>query len=414
MIHLIVPSDQGLLENPGLIMPLAPLSISSWLKKNGIMNVKVTDLNHQVFLPQISVGDIVIVGFPTVHTKVSIGIAKSAKSFGAITAAAGPAVTHNTHGLPYFDHIIKGENETAILNLIKDIMKGQAKEVVYRGNYAQNLDQYGMPDRESIRAHWNDYNLRYNNRPAANIMTSRGCSFGCGFCHQSINNRTFRSNSAEHVLNELDYIRNEMGKTALIFYDDVFTFNTKRSLSIAQSMKERGYDFKYRATTRSDLLNKEVIKALAESGCTELCFGGECINDEVTKRAGTGKIWDVQKKAWKWCNDAGIGVKAYFIIGLPGQTVNDILRTLDAINELDFKDWDYYMYAPYPGTPFTTNPEKYGIKLKPGWDTMAHHANKSHDVPILFEHDRMSEDDMISMHELAQIRRGEYFARRSQ
>jgi len=71
------------------------------------------------------------------------------------------------------------------------------------------------------------------------------------------------------------------GVSNFIVYDDIFSINTKRAQAIAALMKGRG--FKYRCTTRATDFQRDpnLARALAESGCLEVCVGTESGSDDM-------------------------------------------------------------------------------------------------------------------------------------
>jgi len=57
-------------------------------------------------------------------------------------------------------------------------------------------------------------------------------------------------------------------------------------------------------------------------------------------------------KALTWAHQAGIKNWGYFIIGLPGETVDTIHETMVLSKKLPLDIALFHVAAPYPGTPF--------------------------------------------------------------
>ena len=60
------------------------------------------------------------------------------------------------------------------------------------------------------------------------------------------------------------------------------------------------------------------------------------------------------------CKKAGLEVCGYFIIGLPGETLNTVNETIDLAKKLDLDLVTFNITAPHPGTPFYDYLEKNG------------------------------------------------------
>jgi hypothetical protein len=102
---------------------------------------------------------------------------------------------------------------------------------------------------------------------------------------------------------------------------------------------------------RVETVNERLLHELAEAGCSQITYGvesgSERIRREVMRRPVTN---DRFRDVFRWTREAGIMLTANFMLGLPGETREDLQQTLDLAEELDVLDFGYFVFYPYPGT----------------------------------------------------------------
>jgi radical SAM superfamily enzyme YgiQ (UPF0313 family) len=95
-----------------------------------------------------------------------------------------------------------------------------------------------------------------------------------------------------------------------------------------------------------------MINLMAKSGCWVISWGIESGNELILKRAHKGYKMEQAHRALTWARKAGIKNWGYFIIGLPGETVETIQDTIRFSKALPLDIALFHIAAPYPGTPF--------------------------------------------------------------
>tara|TARA_B100001964_G_C13846943_1_gene428399 strand:- start:19 stop:627 length:609 start_codon:yes stop_codon:yes gene_type:complete len=102
--------------------------------------------------------------------------------------------------------------------------------------------------------------------------------------------------------------------------------------------------------TRVNIITEEKMKKMKEAGCKYVFFGVEAADNELLKRINKNITLDQVRKAVKLAKKIGFITRTSFIIGLPGETREQSLKTLKFAKELDadFSKWS--VFVPYPGT----------------------------------------------------------------
>lgn len=262
--------------------------------------------------------------------------------------------------LRHADIVVVGEGEVAMMDIITD----DIKQGVVERPYIKNLDTLPPPARHLMRE---DFYLHTRDRVGdvvshlhfvpphtrvASILSSRGCSYRCIFCHNSWRVNPVRFNSAERVISEIKQLIDVYGAEAVFFMDDNPLANKPRLREICRIMIEDKLDIIWACNATANHIDLETAQLIREAGCVELVFGWE---------SGSQKILDVLEKrttvegntqAIKICKRAGLMVTGSLMIGNPTETPEDVKATQQFIAD-NKKDIDMYgvnMTTAYPGT----------------------------------------------------------------
>jgi len=250
-----------------------------------------------------------------------------------------------------YDTVVVGEGE----RLIHPIVINRQNRGIIHAERITNLDEIPFPNRSQAHR----YHFDVGGQDATTMFTSRGCPFKCAFCSHVIWGRRCVQRSAENVLEEVVRLR-DLGYGAVHFFDDTFTLNRKRLLRICKLLAS--LDILWRCFLRVDTVDMATLWEMARAGCVEIGVGiesgSQVILDNISK--GTTVLQNTQVVSW--AKRAGIAVKAFIILGLPGEnkgTLEETRRWLLA-NRPD--KLDLVFYTPYPFTPITDRPQDYDIQ----------------------------------------------------
>ena len=188
--------------------------------------------------------------------------------------------------------------------------------------------------------------------PYSFIVTSRGCPAGCKFCIKHVNYQySVRLRSPEKLLEEIRLLY-ELGVHHIHMYADLFTVNREQVVELCRLLIENGPKITWTANSRVDYVDEEMLTLMGKAGCTFMSWGIESGNEMILKKIHKGYRMEQTDQALRWARKAGIKNWGYFIIGLPGETVETIQETIELAKQLPLDIALFHVAAPYPGTPF--------------------------------------------------------------
>src|SRR5262245_37624835 len=248
--------------------------------------------------------------------------------------------------------IAEGPGGDVDLSAIKGLVWRRAGQLVVNPDrpFIADLDDLPMPMYELLPL--DKYRIPLIKGPYAFIVTSRGCPAGCTYCieHGSYG-PTMRLRSPAKLLAEIEKLVS-LGVRNIHMYADLFTVNRDQVMAIATGLIERRLTVKWTCNSRVDFVDREMLQAMAASGCHYIAWGLESASKEILTHARKGVDPERARQSLAWARAAGIQNWGYFIIGLPGETVDTIKQTIAFSKALPLDIALFHIAAPYPGTPF--------------------------------------------------------------
>jgi len=263
------------------------------------------------------------------------------------------------------DAVVVGEGESAMSKLVQELKEGKRiNKCRYTPEYIEDLDGMPFPDRKIIK---NERNIKQafddEGIRITSVLSSRGCPFGCTFCSSHILwGRHIRFRSPGNILDEVEGLVNDWNIQFLKFADDTFTVNKERTLEFCRQKMARGIKLPYGANAHVNTMDREMMKQLAESGCQELWYGVESGSPRILKAMHKHTDTDRIKKIFNLTREFGIKSRAYFLLGMPMETVEDIAMTEKLCDELQPDIVGFTLLSPFPCN------EYYDPALMAGWD----------------------------------------------
>jgi len=258
------------------------------------------------------------------------------------------------------DYAIMGEGEVSFERLVAAILNNTSpvciEGVVYRDRDKivinpweppKELDALPHPDLDVIAGFsWSQF--RYP------IVTSRGCPFNCIYCcvNKLTGSRKWRARSASNVVDELEYVVRTKGIIHFEIWDDNFTFDINRAKSICREIIQRGLNLSWYCHNgiRADRIDRELAVLMKNAGCTSIAFGIESGNPATFNSIKKGETLSAVVDAVQLVKDVGINAVGYFIIGLPGDTLERFIETVHFQRSLHLDHYVFGILIPYPKT----------------------------------------------------------------
>jgi len=192
---------------------------------------------------------------------------------------------------------------------------------------------------------------QYLNKPVIHMVSIRGCPFDCGFCsNNSVFGRKIRARSPEKVVEDIKYVKSEYNIKEISFWDDTMTVNKKWLERFCNCLIENKVNVTWTCYSRVDTVNLEILKLMKKAGCWNIFYGYESGNQQLLDNINKGITLEQIRNVNKWTKDAGIEVRASFMIALPGETPELAKRTIDFAIELEPEYAQFSITTPYPGT----------------------------------------------------------------
>lgn len=342
--------DSIVQDNP--MPPLGLMYLASYILKHTKHDVRISDLAvEDTLLRDLREYNPDIVGITTTTLTLydALQVAKTCKLYNPrIITVIGGAHTNiypaETASFNEFDFIVLGEGEKPLLRLLEGYRpKGKFLGV----DIIDNLDDIPFPARDLIDI--SKYHSAISkNKLVTSMVTSRGCPYNCSFCYQP-HYKKWRARSSFNIVGELLQCE-ELGIKEIEIYDDTFTYDRDRVIEICEQIDYWGVKLDWAIRTRIDCVDKEMLQLMAKAGCKRINYGIESVTPSVLKtlRKGFNMIHVID--ALRDTIDAGIEVQAYFMLGSPTETREQMLNTIKFANKY-IPDYAYYsITSPFPGT----------------------------------------------------------------
>jgi radical SAM superfamily enzyme YgiQ (UPF0313 family) len=340
------------------------LYVSSWLKLHG-HDVTVCDLAG---IPEehwhIPVGDVYGVTGTTPHFPYIRKIIEKIRRrepnkmivAGGVHATALPQhILDKTQA----DVIVVGEGEHTMLEIMDGVPLEKINGVMTRDfrnpprQPEKNLDKFPFPDREGLD--YFDYMVpdtyKYlGTEREGSIMTARGCPFECAYCASPIlYSRIVKYRSPENVYEELKYLKEYYGMGLCNFVDDTFVMNKQRVSDICDLI--RPLDIKWFFLTRVDCIDEDLFKKMVDVGCQSVTYGFESGSDRILESLRKKCTIAQADNAIKISKRAGLKIRGQLMVGLPGETDEDVELTADFIrNHPEIDSLGLHVFQPFPGS----------------------------------------------------------------
>lgn len=289
-----------------------------------------------------------------------------AKSRGCVVILCGADATD--HFKEYLEHsadyCILGEGEETLVELLDQLSAGKdtGQIVGVASSYTlqvsrrpdiTNLDKLPFPawdlvDIEKYRSLW----LKHHGYFSMNMVTTRGCPYHCNWCAKPIWGQRYNSRSPENVAAEMKWIKETFAPDHIWFADDILGLKPKWIEKFADLLIEADAVIPFKCLQRADLVNDKTAPALAKAGCKTVWLGAESGSQKILDTMDKGDTVEEIYNAARLLKANGIEVGFFLQFGYPGETWDDVQKTLKMVRECAPDDIGISVSYPLPGTKF--------------------------------------------------------------
>ncbi|MDY6832544.1 MAG: radical SAM protein [Thermodesulfobacteriota bacterium] len=293
---------------------------------------------------------------------------------GALIVVGGPYATYHYADIldrhREVDVAVIGEGERVFFNLVRTVIEEgdvqSVKGIACRGAdavvcnerepYIEDLDAIPFPDYDAIdiRRYWGNHpemNGVLAKKAYTHIISSRACPYHCVYCH-NIFGKKVRKRSPENFVAEIERLYHRYGVREFQIIDDIFNIDRPRMHDILRRIMASGMKIKiaFPNGLRGDLLTHEDIDLLQAAGAYMITLAIETASTRmqkiIRKHLDISRVMD----NIAYAADRGLIVKGYFMIGFPGETVEEMKQTIDLAVKSKLDLAHFFTVIPFEGT----------------------------------------------------------------
>ena len=298
-----------------------------------------------------------------------------------IILAGGPQLSGDPSGtmnyIPDLDLGLRGEADETFPALLEELLRGwrpgrsedvpdvaglvymdRSKEVRYGGSViVDDLDRLPFPawDLVKPRIYPTKAFFKDDEGKTALIAVTRGCPYRCSFCCiETSGSRTFRRRNLENVMQEISILHSEFGIKKLMLADENLTMDRDYALEFSNRIASLDFPVSWAAMNglRPDSLDRELLECMRRSGCRLVYVGLESGSETVLSSMEKGfTVREASSSVRLAASVRGLDLGAFFILGYPGETIIERIRTLLHAFRLPLSRAVFLPFAASPGSP---------------------------------------------------------------
>lgn len=273
----------------------------------------------------------------------------------------GPLVTHSpaqalSDGSA--DFVTLGEPELALRgiaegDLTRNVAYKKGDSIVSGQRTLLDLAELPLPARDLVDNQAYRYAIFNRKNPVTAMTISRGCPYSkCKFCFVNLYSmEQIRYRELEAIKAEIQEIVYKYKISEIFFRDQNFTSNRELVMSICEYIISNNIPILWRASTRVDLVDPELLQTMRRAGCYQISMGFESASQAALDANNKGITLEQSRQAARWAKEAGLEILGFFMVGMMGESVETLGDTPRFARELGVDFVQFTMADLIPGSP---------------------------------------------------------------
>jgi radical SAM superfamily enzyme YgiQ (UPF0313 family) len=252
-----------------------------------------------------------------------------------------------------------GEPESSIVALANGARPGTTPDTARldsKGNLVASdrsnsvsLETLPMPAFDLLD--YSDYHYEVLGESFGLLEMTRGCPWRCKFCLLDMYGKKYRRKSVVQMVTEIQFAM-KLGMRCAYFQDLEFTLDQPLIRELCEALIQHKVGLRWACQTRPDTVDKSLLTLMREAGCELIHFGVESGVEEVAEATGKRQSLVAVERAVDEAREVGMRTLCYFLIGMPGESVEQMGQTLAFAQKINPTYASFQVATPYPTTPW--------------------------------------------------------------
>jgi len=223
-----------------------------------------------------------------------------------------------------------------------------------KASQSKDLDQYPMAAYHLLKMGKYKIGTLKGRLPFTSIQTFRGCPWKCIFCaSDQLETTKILKRSIVSIVDEMQHVVEKYDIRHFMVLDDVLTLVRKRTVEFCNEIIRRDLKITFEGNTRANLLDEDLVVLMKQAGLIRLSFGLETVDEDMRETMNKKVPLDCYKTSNALLNKYKIEALNSVMLGLPGETEENIWKTLNFLSKSkEVKQANFAIATPYPGTKF--------------------------------------------------------------
>jgi len=247
----------------------------------------------------------------------------------------------------FFDTAAENFNRETLLNISGTMFKQKSGDIVNNPvKHRFNMAQLPVPNYELVP--YKLYRHGIMNSWVVQLESTRGCPQFCNFCFQGMTHYKYNEKPVVQVIKEMRYVYEQLGGKDICFIDLDISVSSSYLNELLDAMIKEALPIRWSCNMRTKNFTPQLLQKMGQAKCKIIMVGIESANENIQSEMGKNKAMPELKRYLAIANNCGIQVGGYFLLGFPGETEQDVYRTIKLSTQLDINYASFSLAIPYP------------------------------------------------------------------